>query len=721
MFSEKSNVTSHITLQSSPNTKQCPIILLCAALLLFFLLSIAIHAEVIFNDDFWDLDYTNNPTWIVDNGVFAADGINIGNYQPTPAELNFGRDSGTRIHPDLGQTLVNTPFRISYKLRQSDGTANSYLFQTIIEDTVTGVSYTCSASCNPGYFGISGFHSYNNSGQLIAGTEGIALYPLGWQTMTFTFDPSTGIIIEQDGVIAAEWPNFNDLIRINRISFESEGTVSWFVDDVVIETLPFGPHYCGDEGTVYHEGDISGPDGQPDCLINLYDLSFLAARWLDCADPHEATCANPHETTNRNADAIQTVYRNGVPHTTATGIQRMTYDPAESFFPIGSWGAPMPGLNYGNTYDWQTLVDAGFNVVWPWHFFTDVMTTLQAGQDAGLQIIFMQPRSVQELQQIAGHPNLLGNMWADEPTGNFWGDDMQGHFDDFLAYMDTAHAIDPNMLIFVNDVPWITEPATNWWIAWNTSGDISCHDNYPIRPVTNTIGADPQGIPQVVSFAVDNNNEQKPVWLIVGTFTSRISPNSGFSFRFPTPAQLRAQVYAGIIHGATGITYFAWDSYVCRDGAVIGSSPDPQIAYVPNPQQLGYPHPTPATPEELAQSLALWETTTQVNSELNELTPVILSPTVGTAFPYYVTIQGTAVTDAPIRTLLKPHPETGYVLLTANLDNTGLTVSYTFTSELTSVEPLFENREPLAVSPGSLTFTEEYEPYATHVYHITTF
>ena len=62
--------------------------------------------------------------------------------------------------------------------------------------------------------------------------------------------------------------------------------------------------------------------------------------------------------------------------------------------------------------------------------------------------------------------------------------------------------------------------------------------------------------------------------------------------------QLRAQVYAGLIHGATGIIYFCWDTYVCRDGHVIGMSPDPQVQYLePGP---GKPKPSPARPMDLA-------------------------------------------------------------------------------------------------------------------------
>ncbi len=46
---------------------------------------------------------------------------------------------------------------------------------------------------------------------------------------------------------------------------------------------------CGDTGTVM-TADISGPSGQPDCYINMYDLTALTDHWLDCTLPGRAGC-----------------------------------------------------------------------------------------------------------------------------------------------------------------------------------------------------------------------------------------------------------------------------------------------------------------------------------------------------------------------------------------------------------------------------------------------
>ena len=130
----------------------------------------------------------------------------------------------------------------------------------------------------------------------------------------------------------------------------------------------------------------------------------------------------------------------------------------------------------------------------------------------------------------------------------------------------------PQLPIFVNDAPWTMAPATSWWLKWDRAGDVSCHDNYPIMDHTAraaSIGADPNGIPQSVSLAVASGQEKKPVWLIVARFEQPGDYGQAFPFRYPSPEQLRACVYAGVIHGATGIVYFIWDSYVSRDGGCL--------------------------------------------------------------------------------------------------------------------------------------------------------
>jgi hypothetical protein len=422
----------------------------------------------------------------------------------------------------------------------------------------------------------------------------------------------------------------------------------------------------------------------------------------------------------RNFNAVQRVYQQGVPHTDGKGTPMTGFEAGKSFFPIAMWGAPLPGEYWGEKVDWKLLQEAGVNTVWPWHS-ADVKAQLKAGNDHGMRIVVMGPIKAEVLKEVQEDPALFGNVWTDEPIGGLGSRDMDKFFQEYTDYRNATHAVAPSLSIFINDAPWIMEPARNWWVRWNTTGEISCHDNYPVmnrKNRSNSIGAEPNGIPQTVGLAVAANQEKKPVWLIVGGFDQPGNYGQAFPFRYASPEQLRACVYAGLIHGATGIAYFVWDTYVPRDGGVLGMAPNPKVAYVPNPQKEGYTKPTPASPIQMIKAKALWEAMTQTNQELKELTPSLLSPTVGSDVAYSLDIVGTAPTETPIRTLLKPHPGGGYVLLSVNVDDAVLKVTYTMPTTIKNAGVLFENRQPEKLSEDSRSFTLTYEPFDAHVVRI---
>jgi hypothetical protein len=39
-------------------------------------------------------------------------------------------------------------------------------------------------------------------------------------------------------------------------------------------------------------GDVSGPDGVPDCYIDFYDAAVWFAAWLECNHPDDPSCFN---------------------------------------------------------------------------------------------------------------------------------------------------------------------------------------------------------------------------------------------------------------------------------------------------------------------------------------------------------------------------------------------------------------------------------------------
>lgn len=420
-----------------------------------------------------------------------------------------------------------------------------------------------------------------------------------------------------------------------------------------------------------------------------------------------------------NNDAIQTVYRQGVPHTNRQGEVRLTYDQNASFFPIGIWGAQLPGKQWDSEADWSLLKEAGFNTVWPW--FSPLEQALDAATAYDMQLVYMGAVKPEERALLGSSTHLLGNVWYDEPIGKLGSVDMEALFAEFNAYRAEIHAVAPKLPVFINDAPWIMPPATDWWLKWNAAARISCHDNYPImnkKHRARSIGAEPNGIPQSVSLGVSNGEEKRPQWLIVGAFDQPGEYGESFPFRFPTPQQLRAQVYAGIIHGATGIIYFTWDTYIPRDGGVIGMAPNPKTAYTPVPRQEGYTKPLPATPMQLVQSRALWEAATQINEELQALAPIIFLPTTDESLGLTLAVEGEAETENPIRILAKPTGNGSFILLTVNLDDAMLRGTFEFTRTVTHAATRFEQQIPLVLEEEAHAFSMSYEPFAVHVLQI---
>jgi len=174
----------------------------------------------------------------------------------------------------------------------------------------------------------------------------------------------------------------------------------------------------------------------------------------------------------------------------------------------------------------------------------------------------------------------------------------------------------------------------------------------------------------------------------------------------PTPEQLRGMVFTAIIHGATGIISFTYDSRVTRTSDVVGISPDP----VPDYDGRGA-----ATPEERSQSRALWRGATALNAELRRLTPMILSPTAD--LPYAVHYSGLSETRGPIRTMLKPTKE-GYTLFASSIERASLGARFQFLSEIASVRRLEPNGSATVLAPEGGVFRDRFGPFGVGVYEI---
>lgn len=402
--------------------------------------------------------------------------------------------------------------------------------------------------------------------------------------------------------------------------------------------------------------------------------------------------------------ARQTVYQNGVPHTNKNGVIRTEYVPGTSFFPICLYH---PRL-YDDTSDTRpTKFDlfklAGFNTIeTTGGLSAELFVQLN---DAGLQLCKTNARATDVCNYQSYYSQVLGWSILDEPEGDGNFSAYPARFEFFEDERTAIRLCDSVRPCFVNTTAWSTGSNRDWWIDWHQTSDISCHDNYPYdtwkatetnRPATLSYS---NGIPETVSLAVLVNNQNKPVWLIVQTF-------EGSRWFWPTGDELRAMVYAGIVHGAAGITYFTYDNYVVR-GNLLGISPDPAADYGTG---------RVATAEELNKIASLWNDTAKINQELIDLEPWLLSPT--SSIDYDVLIEGSPVSSNPIRCVLKSY-QGKLRLIVVNIDRVSLSVRFDFSNSgmnLCKANVLYRNQETIDFSSDILQ--DSFGPMEVKVYDL---
>lgn len=419
-----------------------------------------------------------------------------------------------------------------------------------------------------------------------------------------------------------------------------------------------------------------------------------------------AACAEPGFRP-ANPEAIQKIYQQGTPHTDARGTVRLEYSAADSFLPIGVYHA-LVGERFGRRYDLALFRDAGFNTihVWEGQRLADIAP---AARDAGLRLIFDQPTAA-ELAADNRDPASPVLAWiADqEPTGFTKAEDWPARLAAVRQRIkEIRDAGSPHPGIIIDTAQFLGERAERW-AAFNSAAEITSHFNYPLStrfPLVSlsTLG----GVPQSVGKAVELAHERKPVWFVLQAFAS---PRQGW--RLPEPGEFRAMAYTALIHGATGLVYFSYDSFVTRDDGVIGVAPAPIADFGPTPDYNGDGRPALVADDNLtAQSAALWQAATQLNAELTALRPWLLSPT--SRRPYGVEIAGDTLSRTPIRTLLKER-DGAAVLLVVNVDNREMRYRVKFDAPIAPPEPLFDaGARPIAAIDG---WDDKLPPVSARVY-----
>ena len=216
---------------------------------------------------------------------------------------------------------------------------------------------------------------------------------------------------------------------------------------------------------------------------------------------------------------------------------------------------------------------------------------------------------------------------------------------------------------------------TNMYPQYLQGCDIACFDIYPVNsidtPVTGKLWLVAKGVDSLQMWSA----YKKPVW----AWIECTSINGGAK---PTPAQVKAEVWMAIIHGASGFGYFC--------------------------HQLG---PT-FIEAALLQDSAMKAGITAINRRVTSLAPILKSPNITGAVS---AASGNAA--APVDIMVKSQAGSAYVFAAGmRNDTTTARFSCSISGVKDSVEVLDENRK-LAVTNN--TFSDHFAAYAVHLYKIT--
>jgi len=205
-------------------------------------------------------------------------------------------------------------------------------------------------------------------------------------------------------------------------------------------------------------------------------------------------------------------------------------------------------------------------------------------------------------------------------------------------------------------------------------GDIASFDIYPACSTDKAIAGKLEYVPRGVDRLKKWTDGRKPVWCCIET--------TGINNvdRKPTPAEVRAEVWMALIHGASGILYFAHH-------------------FKPTFIEAGL-----LADESIAREVAA------VNRRIKALAPVLNSPDV----PDGATVSSSNK-DVPISFVVKCHDGARYVFAVSERDGeTTATIQLPDKTDA-KVEVLDEDR---ALDARAGAWTDRFAGYQAHMYRI---
>ena len=206
--------------------------------------------------------------------------------------------------------------------------------------------------------------------------------------------------------------------------------------------------------------------------------------------------------------------------------------------------------------------------------------------------------------------------------------------------------------------------------------DIASFDIYPANHNSPEVSGNLWFVAQGTERLRQWTEDRKPVWSCIEC--TLISATG----RKPTPAEVRAEVWMALIHGARGLIYFV---HQFKPRFI-------EAALLEDPEMLA--------------------AVTALNRQITELAPILNSPTIRDV----TTVQSTN-TATPVAAMVKHHAGRTYLFTVAmRAETTTATFSLKDIPAHSMIEVLGENRL-LAATNG--IFSDRFGPWAVHLYRTT--
>lgn len=408
--------------------------------------------------------------------------------------------------------------------------------------------------------------------------------------------------------------------------------------------------------------------------------------------------------------AVQSHHSDGVPYVTDVGgvslaphtgggkVQRVLYH-------------ALAGHLNGRNYSLEFVRRAGFTAVHPWEG-QDIASFLNAARAVELGVVPHNPND--DIVFNADRSGVLAWYLHEEPTLRFPPEQQSELLENFRNRREELRAIDPKRPVFALLGPPL-DRVRPLWDQWAKEGDLSVHDNYAVHDRISEFSNPVRHVARSVSFTRSLIPSDRPLWFVIQAFSSEDR-----GWMMPTPHEYRGMAMAALIHGASGLVTFAFDSFVTRDDQVLGIAPEPMSNYgaeLPDYNGDGKAHRI-ATDSELSQSILLWNSVASFNRYLEKVDRLLLLP--NQSGELTVIAPAADGLDNPVRVALKRDGDKLYAfvvnLLSRQVDAEFRLETIGAAAELESSYPYGPQRQRSILNG---TWQDSIEPLGVRVYRIS--